>query len=59
MRLSSALLHRLRRLLQAGLMCFLACLQCPDRFVIGYGLDFNEKYRSLPYVGVLRPECYQ
>ena len=32
--------------------------QCPDLFVIGYGLDFNESYRSLPYVGVLRPECY-
>ncbi len=32
--------------------------QCPDLFVIGYGLDFNEAYRSLPYVGVLRPECY-
>ena len=34
------------------------CAQCPDEFVIGYGLDFDEKYRSLPYVGVLKPECY-
>ena len=33
-------------------------LQCPDEFVVGYGLDFNELYRSLPYVGVLKPECY-
>ena len=33
-------------------------LQCPNEFVVGYGLDFNELYRSLPYVGVLRPECY-
>lgn len=33
-------------------------LQCPDEFVVGYGLDFSEQYRSLPYVGVLRPECY-
>ena len=32
--------------------------QCPDLFVIGYGLDFNESYRTLPYVGVLKPECY-
>ncbi len=30
----------------------------PDKFVIGYGLDYNEKYRNLPYVGVLKPEVY-
>ena len=30
----------------------------PDEFVIGYGLDYDEKYRALPYVGVLRPEVY-
>jgi hypoxanthine phosphoribosyltransferase len=30
----------------------------PDKFVVGYGLDFNEFYRNLPYIGVLRPECY-
>lgn len=30
----------------------------PNKFVIGYGLDFNEIYRNLPYVGVLRPEHY-
>jgi hypoxanthine phosphoribosyltransferase len=30
----------------------------PDRFVIGYGLDFGERYRNLPYVGVLRPSVY-
>ena len=33
--------------------------EIPDRFVIGYGLDFNEFYRNLPYVGVLKPEKYQ
>lgn len=31
----------------------------PNEFVIGFGLDFNEKYRNLPYVGVLKDECYQ
>ena len=32
--------------------------EVPDEFVVGYGLDFDEKYRNLPYVGVLRPEIY-
>ena len=30
----------------------------PDEFVIGYGLDYDEKYRNLPYVGVLSPKVY-
>ena len=30
----------------------------PDKFIIGYGLDYNEKYRNLPYVGVLSPKVY-
>lgn len=32
--------------------------EIPDEFVVGYGLDYNEKYRALPYVGVLKPEIY-
>lgn len=30
----------------------------PDEFVVGYGLDYDEKYRALPYVGVLKPRVY-
>ena len=30
----------------------------PDEFVVGYGLDFNERYRHLPYVGILKPKVY-
>ncbi len=30
----------------------------PDAFVVGYGLDYNEKYRNLPYVGILKPGVY-
>ncbi len=30
----------------------------PDRFVVGYGLDYAQKYRNLPYIGVLKPDVY-
>ena len=30
-----------------------------DKFVVGYGLDFAGRYRNLPFVGVLKPECYR
>jgi hypoxanthine phosphoribosyltransferase len=30
----------------------------PDKFVVGYGLDYDEKYRNLPFIGVLKPELY-
>lgn len=33
--------------------------EIPNEFVVGFGLDFNEKYRQLPYVGILKDEIYQ
>ena len=32
--------------------------QVPDEFVVGYGLDYDERYRNLPYIGILKPEVY-
>ena len=35
-----------------------SCFNIPDAFVVGYGLDYNEKYRNIPFIGVLKPEVY-
>ena len=35
-----------------------SCFEVPDAFVVGYGLDYNERYRNLPYIGVLKPDVY-
>lgn len=40
--------------IQADYMGFII----PDAFVVGYGLDYAEKYRNLPYIGILKPEVY-
>ena len=31
----------------------------PNEFVVGYGLDYNERYRNLPFIGILKPEVYE
>lgn len=33
-------------------------VEVPDEFVVGYGLDYDEKYRNLPYIGILKPSVY-
>ena len=33
--------------------------QIPDRFVVGYGLDYAQRYRNLPYIGILKPSVYE
>lgn len=43
---------------QADIKADYACFEVPDAFVVGYGLDYNEKYRNLPYIGILKPEIY-
>ncbi len=41
--------------IQADLIGF----EVPNEFVVGYGLDYDQKYRNLPYIGVLKPEVYK
>ena len=43
---------------QAAINPKYVCTHCPDDFVVGYGLDYAQRYRNLPYVGVLKPEVY-
>lgn len=44
---------------QTDVHCKYVGLVCPDEFVVGYGLDYNEYYRNLPYIGVLDPSVYE
>ncbi|MCL2807756.1 MAG: hypoxanthine phosphoribosyltransferase [Coriobacteriia bacterium] len=44
---------------QANIRCKYIGLMCPDEFVVGYGLDYNESYRNLPYIGALDASAYE
>lgn len=43
---------------QADIYADYVGFDCPDAFIVGYGLDYAEKYRNLPYIGVLKKEIY-
>jgi hypoxanthine phosphoribosyltransferase len=42
----------------AGVAADYVGLTCPDEFIVGYGLDYQERYRTLPYIAKLRPEIF-
>ena len=52
-------LLRKRAKAQADIKCAHIGFECPDKFIVGYGLDYAERYRNLPYIGILKPEVYQ
>lgn len=56
--LEVATLLRKQTQAQAKIDCKYIGFECPDEFIVGYGLDFAERYRNLPYIGVLKPEIY-
>ncbi|MCL2889149.1 MAG: hypoxanthine phosphoribosyltransferase [Eggerthellaceae bacterium] len=53
-----ATLLRKKTLQQANIHCKYIGFECPDQFIVGYGLDYAERYRNLPYIGILKPEIY-
>ena len=44
---------------QADIHCLFEGFECPNEFIVGYGLDFAERYRNLPFIGILKPEVYE
>lgn len=53
-----SLLDKPSRRLVSGIEVDYVGLEVPNAFVVGYGLDYNQRYRNLPYIGVLKPEIY-
>lgn len=56
--LEVATLLRKRRKDQDTVECRYMGFEVPDEFIVGYGLDFAERYRNLPYIAALKPEIY-
>ena len=54
-----ATLLRKQRQGQAPIDCRYVGFECPDEFIVGYGLDYAQRYRNLPYIGILRQDLYQ
>ncbi len=52
-------LLRKRAKAQVDIECAHVGFECPDEFIVGYGLDYAERYRNLPYIGILKPEVYE
>lgn len=57
--LTVATLLRKKTKVQADVDCAYVGFECPDQFIVGYGLDYAERYRNLPYIGVLKPEVHE
>lgn len=53
-----ATLLRKKTRAQAKIDCKYVGFECPDEFIVGYGLDYAERYRNLPCIGILKPEIY-
>ncbi len=53
-----ATLLRKKTRAQAKIDCKYVGFECPDEFIVGYGLDYAERYRNLSYIGILKPEIY-
>ncbi len=51
-------LLRKKLLAQAKIDCKYVGFECPDEFIVGYGLDYAERYRNMSYIGVLKPEVF-
>ncbi|MGX7108790.1 hypoxanthine phosphoribosyltransferase [Facklamia miroungae] len=53
-----SLLDKAERRIEADVTVDYVGVEVPNEFVVGYGLDYDQKYRNLPYIGVLKPEIY-